>query len=171
MEIKSPTEDKKYSSGILDKTLFLQRIILQNGIGRGINNVVSVMKMKQYNICFLSADSREWYEFQSMRLGAYQNLTTCLICSGAGLMKFLKIISHQYFWARQPCVGLFGYAEMRWCSIKKIFLFAGYLLNYALVPYMGYPSEVYFAGQACSSLSFLGTGGQGFFCPGTWVAV
>ncbi|KAG2611446.1 hypothetical protein PVAP13_4KG146115 [Panicum virgatum] len=47
----------------------------------------------------------------------------------------------------------------------------GYLLNYALAPYMGYPSEVYFAGQACSGLSFLGTGGQGFFCPGTWVAV
>ena len=54
---------------------------------------------------------------------------------------------------------------------KKIFIFAGYLLNYALAPYMGYPSEVYFAGQACSSLSFVGTGGQGFFCPGTWVAV
>jgi len=47
----------------------------------------------------------------------------------------------------------------------------GYLLNYALAPYVGYPSEAYFTGQACSGISFLGTGGQGFFCPGTWVAV
>ena len=53
---------------------------------------------------------------------------------------------------------------------KKPF-FAGYLLNYALAPYMVYPSEVYFAGQAYSGLSFLGTGAQGFFCLGTWVAV
>jgi len=61
---------------------------------------------------------------------------------------------------------------MLWCLItKKIFFFAGYLLNYALAPYMGYPPEAYFAGQACSGFSFFGTGGQGFFCPGTWVAV
>ena len=26
--------------------------------------------------------------------------------------------------------------------------------------------EVFFAGQACSGISFLGTGGQGFFLPG-----
>ena len=31
---------------------------------------------------------------------------------------------------------------------------------------MGYPSEAYFAEQACSGFSFLGTGGQGFFLPG-----
>ena len=31
---------------------------------------------------------------------------------------------------------------------------------------MGYPSEAYVAGQACSGISFLGTGGQGFFLPG-----
>ena len=30
---------------------------------QGTNNVVSVMKMKRYNICFLTADSREWYGF------------------------------------------------------------------------------------------------------------
>jgi hypothetical protein len=37
---------------------------------------------------------------------------------------------------------------------------------------MGYPSEVFFAGQACSGILFLGTGGQGFFFyPGTWVTV
>ena len=73
--------------------------------------------------------------------------------------------------ARQPCVGLFGYAEMLWYSITKNLFFAGYLLNYALAPYVGYPSEAYFTGQACSGISFLGTGGQGSFCPGTWVAV
>jgi len=28
---------------------------------------------------------------------------------------------------------------------------------------LAYPSEAYFAGQACSGLSFLGTGGQSFF--------
>ena len=28
---------------------------------------------------------------------------------------------------------------------KKNLFFAGYLLNYALAPYMGYPSEVFFA--------------------------
>ena len=39
----------------------------------------------------------------------------------------------------------------------------GYLLNYALAPYVGYPSEAYFTGQACSGISFLGTGGKGFF--------
>ena len=37
---------------ILDEALFLQKIILKNGIGRGTNNVVSIMKMKRYNICF-----------------------------------------------------------------------------------------------------------------------
>ena len=31
---------------------------------------------------------------------------------------------------------------------------------------MGYPSEVYFAGQTCSGLSFLGIGGQEFFLLG-----
>ena len=67
MEIKSPTQDKKYSSGILDEALFLQRIILQNGIGSGINSVVSVMKMKRYNIYFLTADSHEWPGLRSMR--------------------------------------------------------------------------------------------------------
>jgi hypothetical protein len=36
---------------------------------------------------------------------------------------------------------------------------------------MDYSSEAYFAGQACSGFSFLGTGGQGFFFSGTWVAV
>ena len=41
---------------------------------------------------------------------------------------------------------------------KKPF-FAGYLFNYALTPYMGYPSEVFFAGQAYSGILFLGTGG------------
>jgi len=46
-----------------------------------------------------------------------------------------------------------------------------HVLNYALAPYIGYPSETYFAGQACSGLLFLGIGGQGFFYPGTWVAV
>ena len=87
----------------------------------------------------------------------------------------LKGIPKEYkpleFLARQPCVSLFGYAEILWCSITKNLFFAGYLLNYALAPYMGYPSEIYFAGQACSGLSFFDTGGQGFFCPGTWVAV
>ena len=34
-------------------------------------------------------------------------------------MEFLKNISHQYFWARQSCVGLFGYAEIQWCLITK----------------------------------------------------
>jgi len=42
----------------------------------------------------------------------------------------------------------------------------GYLFNYALAPYMSYPSEVFFAGQTCSGISFLGIGGQGFFLPG-----
>ena len=41
-----------------------------------------------------------------------------------------------------------------------------HVLNYALAPYIGYPSETYFAGQACSGLSFLGIGGQGFFLSG-----
>ena len=31
---------------------------------------------------------------------------------------------------------------------------------------MGYPSEAYFAEQACSSFLFLGTGVQGFFLSG-----
>ena len=49
---------------------------------------------------------------------------------------------------------------------KKKFLFAGYLLNYALAPYLGNPSEACFAEQACSGFSFLGIGGQGLFLPG-----
>ena len=69
-------------------------------------------------------------------------------------------------WARQPCVGLFGCAEILWCSITKNLPFAGYLLNYALALYIGYPSEAYFAEQACSGFSFFGTGGQGFFLSG-----
>ena len=46
-----------------------------------------------------------------------------------------------------------------------------HLLDYTLAPFVGYPSATYIAGQACSGISFLGAGGQGFFCPGTWVAV
>ena len=38
---------------------------------------------------------------------------------GDGSMEFIKNISHQYFKARQSCVGLFGYTEMLWCSITK----------------------------------------------------
>ena len=30
---------------------------------------------------------------------------------------------------------------------------------------MGYPSTTLFAGQACSGISLLGAGGQGFFLP------
>jgi len=46
---------------------------------------------------------------------------------------------------------------------KKIFLFAGYLLDYSLAPYVGYSSAAYFTGYACSGVSFLDSGGQGFF--------
>ena len=55
---------------------------------------------------------------------------------------------------------------MLWYLITKNILFAGHLLNYALAPFVGYTSEAYLAGQACSGISFLGTGGQGFFLPG-----
>ena len=89
----------------------------------GNQQFVFLMKIKRYNIYFLTADSREWYGLRSMRPGAYQNVITCLVCLGTGSMKFLKIISHQYFWAWQPCVGLFGYAEMLCSSITKNFLF------------------------------------------------
>ena len=104
VEIKQTETDKQQSnitiqilaeqSPHMDEALFLQKIILQNGIGRGTNNVVSVMKMKRYNICFLTADSREWYGIRSMRPRTYQNLTICLVCLGVGSMEFLKNISH-----------------------------------------------------------------------------
>ena len=46
-----------------------------------------------------------------------------------------------------------------------------HLLDYTLASFVGYPSATYIAEQACSGISFLGAGGQGYFCPGTWVAV
>ena len=61
---------------------------------QGTNNVVSVMKMKRYNIYFLTADSREWYGLRFMWLGTYQNLIICLVCLGDGSIEFLKNISH-----------------------------------------------------------------------------
>ena len=44
-KLKAPLKIKIFS-GILDEVLFLQKIILQNGIGRRTNSVVSVMKIK-----------------------------------------------------------------------------------------------------------------------------
>jgi len=38
--------------------------------------------------------------------------------------------------------------------------FAGYLLDYALAPYVGYPSAAYFAGYSYTGISFFGTSGQ-----------
>ena len=51
-------------------------------------------KMKQYNICFLIADSREWHGLRCMQLGEYPNLAACPVCSGASLMEYLKSITH-----------------------------------------------------------------------------
>ena len=53
-----------------------------------INNVVSVMKIKRYNICFF--DSRDWYACRFMRSGAYPNLATCQVCLGADSMDYQK---------------------------------------------------------------------------------
>jgi len=152
--------------------LFLQKIILQNGIGRGTNSVVSVMKMKRYNICFLTADSREWYGLRFMRLGTYQNLKICLLCLGAGSIEFLKNI--------KPLV-LLGAAALCWsiwlCTNvvvfdnKKIFLFAGYLLNYAQMLWCSITKKSILQKHTLqdkfvAASHFLKQGAKDFFCPG-----
>jgi hypothetical protein len=48
--------------------------------------------------------------------------------------------------------------------------YLGYFFNYPLPSYLGYPSEAWFTGFGCSSVSALGAGGQGMFYLGTWVA-
>ena len=53
---------------------------------------------------------------------------------------------------------------------KQSYFFAGYLQDYALASYMGYPTTAYFPGGACCGLPVVGAGGKGFFYPGTWVA-
>ncbi|XP_066316377.1 uncharacterized protein [Miscanthus floridulus] len=47
----------------------------------------------------------------------------------------------------------------------------GYLFGYPLAMYLGYPAEAEFTGYSCSSITTVDAGGQGFFLPGTWVAV
>ncbi|KAG2543544.1 hypothetical protein PVAP13_9NG752108 [Panicum virgatum] len=41
----------------------------------------------------------------------------------------------------------------------------GYLQNYALASYMGYPTKAYFPGGVCCGLSAVGASGKGFFLP------
>ena len=49
---------------------------------------------------------------------------------------------------------------------QKIFLLAGYLLDYSLALYVAYSSATYYlTGYACSGVSFLDSGGQGVFLP------
>ena len=74
----------KYFFGTLNAVSFSQRIILRNETGKAINSVVSVMKIKRSNICFLTAGSLECYGLQYMRPGDYPNPTICLICSEVG---------------------------------------------------------------------------------------
>jgi len=45
-------------------------------------------------------------------------------------------------------------------------MFEGYLLNHVLAPYMGYPLEAYFTGQACSGISFFWNRWPRIFLPG-----
>jgi hypothetical protein len=51
------------------------------------------------------------------------------------------------------------------------FFFTGYLFDYTLALYMGYPIEANFTRFSCSGISTIGAASQGVFYPGTWVAV
>ena len=66
-----------------------------------------------------------------------------------------------------------GAATLCWSvwRCRNSVIFAGDLLYNTLATHMGYPSAVYLAGRPCSGVSFFGAGGQGIFCPSTWVAV
>ena len=134
----------------------------------GNQQFVFLMKIKRYNIYFLIADSREWYGLRSMRSGAYQNLIICLVCSGAGSMEFLKNISHQYFWARQLCVGLFGYVEMQWCLITKksfflqvIYSTTHWLRTWAILQKFSLRDKLVAASHFFAQVA------KDFFCPST----
>ena len=85
-------------------------------------------------------------------------------------MEFQNIINHSSWWEWQPCAGLSGSAGMMLYLKTNNLIFAGYLQDYALASYMGYPTTAYFPGGACCGLSVVGAGGKGFFYPGTWVA-
>ena len=58
---------------------------------RGNQSVFSIMKIKQYSICFLTAILHGWLGLRCMQHGAYPNLAIFQIFSGAGLMEYLKI--------------------------------------------------------------------------------
>jgi len=49
---------------------------------------------------------------------------------------------------------------------KKIFLFAGYLLNYALIPYMGYLQKHTLRDKLVAASHFLAQVAKDFFLPG-----
>ena len=78
------------------------------------------------------------------------------------------------------CLVLMGAAALCWsvwlCINTVIFrtnnlrFFAGYLLDYALAPLMGYPSMAYYTEGAWSGISFFGADGQELFCPDISVA-
>jgi hypothetical protein len=52
---------------------------------------------------------------------------------------------------------------------KNFTLLLGYLLGYTLAPYMDYLSEAGCTVFGCGGYATLGTGGQGYILPGTWV--
>ena len=54
---------------------------------------------------------------------------------------------------------------------KKVFFLANYFYDYTFATNTGYPTTAFFAEYPCSDISFFGAGGQGIFCPGSWVAV
>ena len=67
-KLKAPLKIKFFLQ-YLRRDVIHTKIILQNVIGRGTNSIVSIMKMKQYNIYFSTADSQKWYGLRSMRPG------------------------------------------------------------------------------------------------------
>jgi hypothetical protein len=53
---------------------------------------------------------------------------------------------------------------------EKLFIsFAGYLLSHSLAPYTGYPLGAGYTGFGCDGFIVLGTSGQSYLLPGTWV--
>ena len=140
---------------------------MRNKTGKAISSVVSVMKMKRYNICFLTVGLHEWFGLRCTSMGPLQT------------SQYFKYVWKLAQWNTKilqissPCrsgsIVLVCLALQKCCRFleQTLFFFAGNILDYTLAPYMGYFSTGYFSGGACGGISVLRAGGQGVFYPDT----
>src|SRR6266540_2614289 len=105
----------KSSCGFFIRKLYSLRIIYQNGTGRVVRNVVSVILRKQLNIYFCFARLRKWYGELCISLLHFLHLSVSQICLGIGLMELIRKLRLKFVLGFRPYVGQFGGAEITPC--------------------------------------------------------